>query len=162
MELDCLFTVARPKKFSNRRIVAANAKFRYDVGMDVKNTLLDDIAAEIGYTATSVLAAWYGGRHLYVTTDPQKADQIAALIGRSAFERLVASFGGEVLAIPRNVLSSRYERWRTVFDMLTEGKSTREICDATGFSLPQIHNIRRTLEANGVMPTIFGAPQNAD
>ena len=34
--------------------------------MEPKNTVLDDICAEIGYTATTALVAWYGGTVIYI------------------------------------------------------------------------------------------------
>ncbi len=66
--------------------------------MERANGTLEDVAAEIGYTATSRLVAWFGGANLYVPATATEDHAVARLIGFPAFRRLVAEYGGTTLS----------------------------------------------------------------
>lgn len=128
--------------------------------MDIQNTLLDDLCAEIGYTATTVICAWYGRESLYVPTRATADHHLHRLIGNSAFERLVKAFGGaQIRCVPKNALYVRYVRRREVFNLLRAGKPMAEIVEATGLTNTHLINIRREFEEAGVLPVILRAPK---
>ncbi|WP_323017758.1 hypothetical protein [Castellaniella sp.] len=59
-----------------------------------KNTVLDDIAAEIEMRATILLAAWWGGRNIVVPDTRPEHSVIAKVIGEEAARRLSAVWPG--------------------------------------------------------------------
>jgi len=126
--------------------------------MECRNTILDDISAEIGYTATTVLSAWFGGTLIRVPLNVIPNHPIGHLIGQSAFGRLVGVFGDQDIFIPKNALSARYARWRQVRDMILEGCSTNKVVEETGLSAKQVRNIRHALESYGMLPLILTKP----
>ena len=127
--------------------------------MDIQNTLLDDLCAEIGYTATTVICAWYGGNSLYVPTSTDTDNHLRRLIGQPAFNRLVATFGGaQIRCVPKNIIAERLSRHRKVFDLLRNGASTAQVSTETGLSGMQVINVRRDLEEAGLLPVILREP----
>lgn len=126
--------------------------------MDSKNTLLDDISAEIGFTATVALAAWFGGKRMYV---PEKFDEqhiVAKVIGPLAYRRFVGAFGPALVFIPKGAHHERHDRWKKVYDRLLLGQPMQQIVDEVGISSQHIHNIRRDLETRGILPVILRTP----
>lgn len=123
-----------------------------------KNTLLEDIAAEIGYTATSTLCGWFGGRYVFVPATPSPEHKIARVIGPSAFRRLSAAFGGVTLFIPKDQAQRRARRNRIIFDMIVRGSNANNISTRIQISKMQVHNIRRDLEDGGILPMILTTP----
>lgn len=123
--------------------------------MEIRNTILDDLCTEIGFTATSILSAWFGGRRLWIPPTPTEKHVVNRLIGESAFRRLSAAFGGTIIHIPRNAAYSRFVRWRLVGDMLANGRPMAEIVERTKLSSRHIYAIRRFLEHSGELPMIL-------
>lgn len=130
--------------------------------MKTKNSLLDDLCADIGYTATSILAAWFGGRRIWVPPTPVEAHAIARLIGMPAFRQLASNYGGTVIHIPKNAAYTRFSRWRAVCVMLSSGKGMPEIIERTGLSMRHIKTIRRFLEDSNILPMILTEPGTDD
>jgi hypothetical protein len=91
--------------------------------MELKNTLLDDIAAEIGYTATAVLSMWFGRKRITVPRTPIPGHPLSVLVGDSAFRRLVGTFGGQTINMINNVTQ--------VNAILISGNSTNTIVKLT-------------------------------
>lgn len=125
--------------------------------MECQNTLLDDLSAEIGFTATCALSAMYGGKSLYIPRDADPNHPIAKLIGYSAFRILVKStFGGSnIRFMPRNKAFMRFSRWRVVRDMVLDGKSADSIALVVGMTTNGVNHIRRTMEQNGILPMVL-------
>jgi hypothetical protein len=119
------------------------------------NGILEDVGAELGFTATSALAAWFGGMNLYVpgTVDPDHP--IVSVIGIAPYRRLVAAFGGEVLCLPEGRQDEIDRRDRVIATMLGGGKGTKEIAGKTGLSERRVQQIRMRLENSGVIPLIW-------
>lgn len=125
--------------------------------MDCQNTILDDIAAEIGFTATCVLSAMYGGKPLYIPKEADPHHPLANLIGYPAFRALVTSpFGGtDIRFMPKNTAYRRFDRWRAVQDMLLEGHSADLIAANLNITARGVQHIRRTLEQARILPMVF-------
>lgn len=123
--------------------------------MQNQNTILEDISAEIGYTATSTLCGWYGGRWLYVPLSVTEGHHIAALIGPSPFRRFVEAFGGTRLRIPKNRGQTLTRRNRIVFDMLMRGVGVDSVAARVRCSTRQVKTIRQELENAGLLPFVL-------
>lgn len=136
-------------------LFTANAKLAYYKGMDQKNTVLDDISAEIGYTATTVLVAWYGGTVLYIPRTVTEDHPLCKILGIQAFTRLVNAFSGDFrdVFIPKNSLFMRYERWRDIRKMTLAGEPLDSISESTGLTVPQVVNVRKALVEHGLLPS---------
>lgn len=120
------------------------------------NTTLDDIAGEIGFTATITLATWYGGRNLYVPAAPDEESAVVKLIGMSAVKRLAAAWGGLPLAVPTMWRYEEEQRNRTIGNLLIEGHGTKQIAAMMGMTERRIQQIRRALEDAGLLPLVLG------
>lgn len=108
------------------------------------NTTADDICGVVGYTATSLICAWFGGRNLYVPLQPAVGHPLGRLIGVRAFERLVEAFPGDHLAVPD-------ERWRrtadrakrTVAVLLNSGVvDEQEIAERVGLTKRRVNQLK--------------------
>lgn len=130
--------------------------------MNLKNTLLEDIGAEIGYTATSALCGWYGGRKLPIPTNAVEGHKIAKVIGQPAFSRLVAAFGGSYIFIPKDRAQKLIRRDRIVHDMFLRGASTSDVISRLRISATYALKIRRSLEVAGLLPMILTTPPEND
>lgn len=119
----------------------------------VNNTTLDDICACVGFTATTVLQAWYGGRSIRLP-DRLTADWgIAHLVGSSAaralWQRFRVELGMERLTIPNGAEARRYERNVQIARMLADGATLPEVGRRFRITLRQVQNLRRDLVADG-------------
>ena len=130
--------------------------------MGIKNTILEDIGAEIGYTATSTLCGWYGGKKLSIPLNPTPEHKIAKVIGQPAFVRLVSAFGGEYIFIPKDRAQKLTRRNRIVYDMIVRGASTSEVAARIHISNMHVTNIRGGLEADQILPLILTTPPEND
>lgn len=126
--------------------------------MDIRNTLLEDISAEIGYTATSALCGWYGGREIRIPINFRPDHRIALIVGPAAFRRLVESFGGESLFIPKDKAQKAIRLKRIVFDMFSRGASVAEVCARTRYSKLWVVKLRQQLEEDNILPMILTVP----
>ena len=112
-------------------------------------TLLDDICANVGYTATCVISAWFGGRKLHVPVRAHPDHPLASLIGASALRALVAEFGGDDLKIPTHRTAARYHRDRQACELFAEGWTPERVANDLGIGVRRAEQLRRELEANG-------------
>ena len=119
------------------------------------NTTLDDIAAEIGFTATMTLVAWYGGTHLYVPEKVSEKHAIAKTVGLRLAERLVAAHGGGMLFVPDAVSYDRTRRDRMVVEGVGRGMGTKQLAALTGLTERRVQQIRQRLEAEGLLPLVL-------
>ena len=126
--------------------------------MYCKNTLLDDICAEIGYTATTVMAAWYGGTLVRIPINAIPDHAIAKVLGEASFARLVRAFPGQDLFIPKNATHQRVVRWRQIRDLLLSGKDVRAVSEEVGITPRHVHNTRHKLEGMRLLPLILTKP----
>jgi len=101
---------------SNSRIAASH-----------RNTVLDDLAAEIGLRATVLLAAWWGGKNIVVPTTRPERSVIAKVIGEHAARRLSAAYAGEQIFIPRLNWFEEVRKARQVYNLRARGFGIDEI-----------------------------------
>ncbi|WP_281983003.1 hypothetical protein [Azonexus hydrophilus] len=80
--------------------------------MQTTNTVLEDIAAEIGFGATVRLAAVYGGSTIRIPTKCSDGHPLVKLLGHTCVGRLAVMFPSpETLDVPN---LAEFERWRKV------------------------------------------------
>ena len=120
--------------------------------MERLNGMLDDISAEIGFTATSALVAWFGGTSLYVPGEVNPEHPLAKLLGISPYKRLVANWGSEVLNLPEGRQDEIDRRNKVIAQMLSEGLGSKAIGARTGLSERRVQQLRTMLERTGIIP----------
>jgi hypothetical protein len=121
------------------------------------NGVLEDVSAEIGYTATSLLVAWFGGANLYIPAAADENHPVSRLIGHAAFRRLVAAYGSETLWIPGGHLEAMDRRDRLIAERLARGAGTREIAAEFGITERRVQQLRIHVESKGLIPMILRA-----
>lgn len=125
--------------------------------------ILEDLGAEIGYTATSAVVAWFGGGNLYVPATTSEDHPLARTIGMPAFRRLVAAWGGETLWIPINHAHEIDKRSREAANLLNRGMGSKKVAQVLGISERRVQQLRARLEQTGLLPLILrAAPTVAD
>ena len=125
------------------------------------NTLLDDISAEIGYTATCTLRVWYGGAALRV---PRTVSQgaLMTLIGEPALKRLIRRWAGEDLWIPQGHEQMRSQRDRDILKMSVSGWEPKQIADSLGLSRRRVEQVLEFLKTGEVFQAIGGGGDEGD
>lgn len=124
-------------------------------------TILDDVAATVGYTAACVLCAWYGGRKLYVPGEARPDHPLVSLIGASALRALVQEFGGADLKIPSHRTVVRMYRDRQACELFAEGWTPERVANDLGIGVRRAEQLRRELEANGWLAYATGRRDRA-
>lgn len=119
--------------------------------MEGTNTILDDVCAEIGYSATNVIVAWYGGDYVRVPVEVSAENPITRAIGMSAMRRFVQAWGGQRLWIPEAHRFTVEQRDRVIADLLKTGLKEREIGEAIGLSERRVQQIRARLTRDGLL-----------
>lgn len=120
--------------------------------MEHKNSVLDDISSAIGYTATTVICAWFGGKELYVPKEYSPEHPISRLIGESATKRLIRDFEGQYVFVPKNAIYYRSLRHRNVHELVRCNVPVDRICSVLNLSPTQVRNIRGELGELGLVP----------
>lgn len=122
------------------------------MGLESSNGILEDISAEIGYTATSAIICWFGGTTLYIPQNIEGKHVLKSIIGESAFKHFVKNYGGEILSIPiEDDRLNRMRRMRRMAGMLANGLSIKQIARMEAMTVRQVHNIRSQLEQEGII-----------
>lgn len=121
------------------------------------NTTLDDLAGEIGFTATVTLATWYGGRNLYVAAAMKEDSHVVRLIGVPAARRLTAAWGGTQIAVPTMAVYEKGMRKRLIGALIGRGVGMKDIARDMGVSERRVQQIRRALEDAGLLPLVLGS-----
>lgn len=122
--------------------------------MEAKNTTLDDIAAEIGLTATLRISAWFGEDRCHVPAVVEEGQLLVRLIGISAARKLTLAFPGELLAIPRLTQYEADVRNRQIGRWLMKGCTTREISNWLRMSERRVQQICREMEQAGLIEPV--------
>lgn len=128
------------------------------------NSIADDLATVIGFTATLRLCAWYGdpNANLYVPAKATPGHELERLIGMSAFRKLCETWGNETLSIP---MLNGYEedcRNRLLRDLLLKGLSPREISRTLYIGERRVQQLRFHLEEAGMLPMILSGKKTGD
>lgn len=129
------------------------------------NSSLDDVCAEIGYTATRKLQAWFHARNLYVPRRFDNEHPLAVLLGPAAFKALVKAFGGTTLWVPNIAEDVRYLAYRSMAERIAQGDSSKKLAKKFNLTIEQCCRLRAQLErlgwvsyaeASPVMPAMAG------
>jgi hypothetical protein len=126
------------------------------------NTILEDLGAEIGFTATTALVAWFGNNNLYVPASVSEKHPIAKAIGVRAAERLVAAWGSETLWIPDGAQEERQRRDRLIADLLVKETPVKEIAAITGIHRRRVQQIAAHLHESGLLGFLVEGSQQKD
>lgn len=117
----------------------------------LKATLLDDVCAAVGWTATCAIVAWWGGRQLYVPPEAREDHPIALVIGMPAFRALVREFGGlaKAWSIPTGGICEQYVRDRRITERYAAGATPGLVAEEFGIGLRRAQQLRVELEQRG-------------
>lgn len=128
--------------------------------MTKEHGIIEDIAAEIGYTAAVALVSWFGNANLFVPTEATEDHPIGKIIGMPAFKRLVKMFDGHAkrernvwLAIDHQQEIDRRDRLIAV--LYECGFGSKTIASITNLSERTVQHIRKRIEDLGVLPLIL-------
>lgn len=127
--------------------------------MQKEHGIIEDIAAEIGYTAANSLVDWFGGANLYVPNEATEDHPICKIIGMPAFRRLVKMFDG-MSGRERTVwLNQGYQREidrrdRMIAVLYELNLGTKRIASITGMSERHVQHTRLRVEQLGILPMI--------
>lgn len=127
--------------------------------IDLKNTILEDVAAVIGFTATLRLVAWFGDRgNLYIPDKVEEGQLLVRLIGMSAAKKLTQEWGHQHIHVPR---LRQYEddlMKREVGRLFEHNMNSREIASMKRVGERRVQQICRELEIAGLISIV--TPKN--
>lgn len=134
--------------------------------MAKKNGVMEDVAAEIGYTATNALVDWLGGGNLHIPEKATPDHLIARVIGFIPMQRLVAMFADTIgdkrmLHVPTGYERELARRDRMIGALFVEGKSVQEIMDITNMSKRHVEIVRTKLNEMGYLAALEKRTKNA-
>ena len=122
--------------------------------LDKTNSVLDDISATIGYTATNALVDLLGGRTLFVPSTVVEGHYLEKVIGKSALRELVKEFGNSHIYIPEGKWRDVDRKSRRVAMLFVSGKKTMEVANIIGISHVRARQIYVELEGAGLLPVV--------
>lgn len=112
-------------------------------------TVMDDLAATVGYTPTVTIGVVFEGKDLWVPTQVQADHPLVALIGLRPFRALVAAYGGDRLRIPQwSAVEALRRDWR-IAGRMAAGEPLAEIAAAEGLTVRRVEQIRSELVLRG-------------
>lgn len=123
--------------------------------------VMEDVAAEIGYTATTALVDWFGGiGQLYIPNEAKEDHPIAKVIGMPAFIRLVKMFEKagvheRFVWMNQNEQREIVRRDRLIAAMMDMGLGSKQISMLTGMSESHVRWARKRVEEMGVLPILM-------
>lgn len=117
------------------------------------NTILEDIAAEIGFTATFKLVIWFGGRrtNIYVPEQPRKGQVLVSIIGLPAATLLSRRWPGRHLNVPTLHAFEVEVRRQEVHRLLSQGATVQETATSVGLTPRRVGQIEVELRAAGLL-----------
>ena len=127
------------------------------------NTILEDIAVEIGFTATMKLVIWFGGRRatIYVPEQAREGQVLASVIGLPAAARLSKRWPKKYLNVPTMMAFEVELRRQEVHRLLSGGATLEETAASVGITPRRVDQIRAELRRDGLLsdqPASSGPP----
>lgn len=127
--------------------------------------ILEQVGAAIGTAAALRLAGWQDGVPVYIPDNPTRKHKLCAVLdpddpdtGFDLLVRLCAEFGGETIRLPQCAELDYMRRRGLICRHLKAGVSVRCIAHELGMSEKQVSRHRRWLETAGLLPIVFGRP----
>lgn len=127
--------------------------------MAKKNGVMEDVAAEIGYTAANALVDWFGGANLHIPEAASEEHVLAKVIGMPAMVRLVAMHADEIgdkrmVWVPTGYERELARRDRMIGAMFVEGMTVQHIMGVTNMSKRHVEIVRAKLDEIGMLSVL--------
>lgn len=123
--------------------------------MRSQNGVLEDIAAVIGFTATTRLVALFGPGKLLVPMNASADHAISLAIGLPAARALSTEWGGQVLGLCFHADYHHARLVRAVANMIKGGMPTKDVAIVVGLTERQVRNLRAEAEEMGLLPLVL-------
>lgn len=120
------------------------------------NGILEDLSAVIGYTATTTLIDFLGGKSLYVPQEAHHDHMLSKLIGGPAFKALSREYGNEVLNLPFDYRRERNQRNRLIGALVQMGVGVSDVARTAGISTRQVDHVILELRTIGILQELEG------
>lgn len=127
----------------------------------MSNGLIEDIAAEVGFTAACKLIDWFGNRVIMIPVRPDPKHPIGIVIGLSAMARLCAVWGGTPIYIQAPSRRDSEHRDQLIAVLLAKGIGTKTVGEIVGLTDRRIQQKRYELERSGLLPLILSGEVGA-
>lgn len=128
----------------------------------MKHGMLEDVAAEIGFTAATALVDWFGGfNQIYVPTEATEDHPIGRVIGLPAFKRLVKMYEGvettkRFLWMNNGENRETARRDRLIACLIAMGGlGTKQIAAITGMTESSVRFSQLRVERLGILPMLL-------
>lgn len=128
----------------------------------MKHGMLEDVAAEIGFTAATALVDWFGGfNQIYVPTEATEDHPIGRVIGMPAFKRLVKMYEGvettkRFLWMNNGENRETARRDRLIACLIAMGGlGTKQIAAITGMAESSVRFSQLRVERLGILPMLL-------
>jgi hypothetical protein len=135
--------------------------------MAKKNGVMEDVAAEIGYTAANALVDWFGGGNLHIPEKATEEHLIARVIGLPAMQRLVAMYveaigDKRMMHVPTGYERELARRDRMIGALFAEGRSVQYIMGVTNMSKRHVEIVRTKLDEIGMLAALARRSNNSE
>lgn len=124
--------------------------------------IVEDLGAEIGYTATAALVDWFGGGNVRIPLEATPDHAICKVIGEPAFKRLVKWMDGMALTnrdrllwVPLGYQREQDRRDRMIAVLFELGLGSKAISSIAGMSERHVQGVRVRVEEMGILPLIL-------
>lgn len=123
--------------------------------------VIEDLGAEIGYTATTALVDWFGGGYLFIPREANPSHPIAKVVGEAAFRRLVEMYRGKkddnerMLWLPLGYQREIDRRDRMIAALYHLGLGSKQIAGIAAMSERHVQAVRKRVEELGLLPLII-------
>ena len=118
----------------------------------MQNTLLEDIAIQIGFSATVKITAIYGGGFIRIPKKCSKSHPLVKLIGESAFKKLQELYpDGDAIHVPNLSEFERLRNIKTASKLAIRGVSSTEIAALIKSTPRNVYNWLKLAEEIGLI-----------
>jgi hypothetical protein len=107
------------------------------------------ITAILGVEIADKFCSAFGGREIYIPTEPRSTNRIVMTMGLETAKAICAELGRGAIIVPLNRYTSHRKRRAIAMVMLRSGKSNNAVAEALGCHTRTVTRITRELRQQG-------------